>query len=133
MKNQKRTKINVYFYFYKKELEICKKDNIMNISNDDLFLIFGYIGSANACLMMIPQIHLTIKKKTMEDISMQTICLNLLTQCLFLPYTVHNKLYPFLTVNIFLGSFDIVLIIFYLFLINKENNLTEPLLNSTNI
>ena len=66
---------------------------------DDIFLIFGYIGSANACLMMLPQIYLTIKKQTMEDISMQTISMNLITQILFLPYTIHNKLYPFCSSN----------------------------------
>ena len=99
---------------------------------EDIFLIFGYLGSANACLMMIPQIYLTIKKRTMEDISMQTICLNLLTQCLFLPYTIHNKLYPFLTVNIFLGSFDVVLIFIYLTIYNKNSELEESLLESSN-
>ena len=31
--------------------------------NKDIFLIFGYIGSANACIMMVPQIILTIKKR----------------------------------------------------------------------
>ncbi len=97
--------------------------------NEDIFLIFGYLGSANACLMMIPQIYLTIKKRTMEDISMQTICLNLLTQCLFLPYTIHNELYPFLTVNVFLGSFDIVLIFIYLTIYIKKTDLHESLLD----
>ena len=115
------------FTFWKKELEIKTKGYIMN---EDIFLIFGYLGSANACLMMIPQIYLSIKKKTMEDISMQTICLNLLTQCLFLPYTIHNKLYPFLTVNVFLGSFDLVLIFIYLTIYNKKTEFEEPLLDS---
>ena len=117
------------FTFLKKELEIKTKGYIMK---EDIFLIFGYVGSANACLMMLPQIYLTIKKKTMEDISMQTICLNLLTQCLFLPYTIHNKLYPFLTVNIFLATFDISLIIIYLSIYSKKSELEEPLLYSEN-
>ncbi len=82
--------------------------------NQDIFLYFGYIGSANACIMMIPQIILTIEKKSMEDISMKYIVLNLLTQCLFLPYTIYFKLYPFLTVNIFLATYDLCLIYCYL-------------------
>ena len=48
--------------------------------DDNIFLIFGYVGSASACMMMIPQIFLTFKKKSMKDISIQTIGLNLLTQ-----------------------------------------------------
>jgi len=98
--------------------------------NDNVFLIFGYIGSANACLMMIPQIYLTLTKKSMEDISMITISMNLLTQCLFLPYTIHNKLYPFLTVNIFLGIFDIVLLISYVIINYKTYTKDELLLYS---
>ena len=69
----------------------------------------------------------------MEDISMQTICMNLLTQCLFLPYTIHYKLYPFLTVNIFLATFDISLIISYLIIYHKKSNLYDELLNSNNV
>ena len=98
--------------------------------NDNVFLIFGYVGSANACLMMIPQIYLTLTKKSMEDISMITISMNLLTQCLFLPYTIHNKLYPFLTVNIFLGIFDIVLLISYVIINYKTYTKDELLLYS---
>jgi uncharacterized protein with PQ loop repeat len=98
---------------------------------DDIFLILGYIGSANACLMMLPQIYLTIKKQTMEDISMQTISMNLITQILFLPYTIHNKLYPFLTVNIFLATFDLSLIFIYFTIYNKNSELKEPLLDSS--
>ncbi len=90
--------------------------------DDNIFLIFGYVGSASACMMMIPQIFLTFKKKSMKDISIQTIGLNLLTQCLFLPYTLHFELYPFLTVNFFLTIYDITLIIYYLNLKNSCKN-----------
>ena len=64
----------------------------------------------------------------MKDISIQTIGLNLLTQCLFLPYTIHNKLYPFLTVNIFLGIFDVVLLISYIIINHKKYTKDELLL-----
>ncbi len=97
--------------------------------NKDIFLIFGYIGSANACIMMVPQIILTIKKKTMEDISISYISLNLLTQCLFLPYTIYFKLYPFLTVNLFLAFYDIWLLCLYFLYLKKEKLLYKELLN----
>ena len=99
--------------------------------NQDIFLYFGYIGSANACIMMIPQIILTLKKKSMEDISMQYIVLNLLTQCLFLPYTIYFKLYPFLTVNIFLATYDLCLICCYLYYykFKQDQSVYENLLN----
>ena len=99
------------------------------LMSKDLFLIFGYVGSANACIMMIPQIILTIKKKTMEDISILYISLNLLTQCLFLPYTIYFKLYPFLTVNLFLSFYDIWLLSLYYFSLKKTSSLYEELLD----
>lgn len=100
--------------------------------DDDIFLIFGYVGSANACIMMIPQLFLTFKEKSMKDISINTIRLNLLTQCLFLPYTLHFELYPFLTVNLFLTVYDITLIAYYLHLRKKEkeNDLFTFLIDS---
>ena len=30
--------------------------------NDNIYTIFGYIASGNACFMMLPQVYLTIKK-----------------------------------------------------------------------
>ena len=30
--------------------------------DDKFFTIFGYLASANACLMMIPQVYVTLKK-----------------------------------------------------------------------
>ena len=97
--------------------------------NKDIFLKFGYIGSKNACIMMVYQIILTIKKKTMEDISISYISLNLLTQCLFLPYTIYFKLYPFLTVNLFLAFYDIWLLCLYFLYFKNEKLLYKELLN----
>jgi len=98
---------------------------------DDIFTIFGYIGSANACFMMVPQIILTIKKKTMDDISIQYISLNLLTQFLFLPYSIYFKLYPFLSVNIFLAFYDLWLIYLYYFSLKQTTN--KELIDETTI
>ena len=46
--------------------------------DDKIFMIFGYMGSVNACLMMLPQLYLTIKKRSFEDLSMNMIFMNLL-------------------------------------------------------
>ena len=32
------------------------------MKTDNIFIIFGYAASANACLMMLPQLFLTVKK-----------------------------------------------------------------------
>ena len=37
------------------------------MKTDDIFVIFGYIASANACLMMLPQLFLTVKKKSFAE------------------------------------------------------------------
>tara|TARA_B100000035_G_scaffold200234_2_gene171253 strand:- start:345 stop:674 length:330 start_codon:yes stop_codon:yes gene_type:complete len=87
----------------------------------NVFLILGYIASGNACLMMMPQVYLSFKKKKIEDLSMQTIYMNLLTQILFFPYSTHFKLYPLITVNSFLALCDILLISLHCYLKNKQN------------
>tara|TARA_B100001093_G_scaffold185108_2_gene177875 strand:+ start:11370 stop:11678 length:309 start_codon:yes stop_codon:yes gene_type:complete len=90
---------------------------------DKIFLILGYIGSFNACLMMLPQLYLTIKKKSFEDLSMNMIFMNLLTQICFLPYTIHFRLYPLITVNSVLLSSDLIIIYYYYF----NNQTSDPL------
>jgi uncharacterized protein with PQ loop repeat len=83
----------------------------------DIYDIFGYAASLNACCMMIPQVYLTIKSKSVKDLSIHTVCLNLLTQCLFFPYSIHNKLYPLMAVNSSLSLLDILLLTYYFFYI----------------
>lgn len=89
--------------------------------NENIFLIFGYIASANACLMMVPQTYLTIKKQSFEDLSIEMIMMNLLTQFLFFPYSIHFKLYPLITVNSILTCCDSLIIYHYF---QKKN--TDP-------
>jgi len=88
----------------------------------DVFYILGYLASANACLMMLPQLFLTIKKKSFEDLSIKMICMNLLTQCLFLPYSTHFNLYPLIIVNTMLATCDIVILAYYFYYRKKDNN-----------
>lgn len=96
--------------------------------NDNIYTIFGYIASGNACFMMLPQVYLTIKKKSVNDLSMKTIYMNLLTQFLFFPYSYHFSLYPLMSVNIILTICDLTLICFYFYIINNKSDLEEPLL-----
>ena len=101
---------------------------------DNVFLIFGYLASGTACLMMFPQIYLTTQKKKIEDLSITTISMGLLTQCLFYPYSIHFKLYPLLTVNIFLGVCDSFIIAYYFYLKYNPRHplLEEAFIDSTN-
>ena len=91
----------------------------MNIS---IFEILGYLASANACLMMLPQLFLTIKSKSFADLSIKMISMNLLTQFLFLPYSTHFNLYPLITVNTTLASCDVVFFSYYFYYRKKDNN-----------
>jgi uncharacterized protein with PQ loop repeat len=90
--------------------------------NELIFNIFGYLASLNACLMMVPQVQLTMKKGSFEDISIHMIILNLLTQCLFFPYSIHNNLYPLIIVNTMLSTCDVVIIVCYIRSKNKADN-----------
>lgn len=109
-----------------KRIQKVKESAIRNM-NDSFYLAFGYAASANACIMMFPQVYLTCKKRSVEDLSMKTICLNVLTQFLFLPYSIHFRLYPLITVNAFLTMCDIAIIVLYLYNIQK-GDLHEKLL-----
>jgi uncharacterized protein with PQ loop repeat len=80
-----------------------------------VFQIFGYLASASACLMMLPQLFLTIKKKSFADLSIKMISMNLLTQFLFLPYSTHFNLYPLIIVNTMLASCDVVILGYYFY------------------
>lgn len=95
--------------------------------NLNIFEIFGYLASANACLMMIPQLYLSVKKNSFDDLSINMICMNLLTQALFFPYSIHFKLYPLIVVNSMLSSCDIIIL--YCFFSHRKNNDDELVKN----
>lgn len=98
--------------------------------NLNIFEIFGYLASANACLMMIPQLYLSIKKNSFDDLSINMICMNLLTQALFFPYSIHFKLYPLIVVNSMLSSCDIIILYcFFSHLKNNDDELVKNLLD----
>lgn len=92
------------------------------MNTNDVFQIFGYLASANACLMMLPQLFLTIKKKSFADLSIRMISMNLLTQFLFLPYSTHFNLYPLIIVNTMLATCDIVILAYYFYYRKKDSN-----------
>ena len=92
------------------------------MKTDNIFIIFGYAASANACLMMLPQLFLTVKKKSFADLSINMILMNLLTQFLFLPYSTHFNLYPLIIVNTMLASCDVVILSYYFYYRKKDNN-----------
>lgn len=97
----------------------------------DIFEIFGYLGSASASLMMLPQLFLTIKKRSFDDLSINMISMNLLTQFLFLPYSTHFKLYPLVIVNTTLATCDILILTCYCFYkFNKKDDMAKDLLEN---
>lgn len=82
--------------------------------NEDIFIIFGFMGSIICSLMMIPQVYLTISLNKIEDLSIKFISMNLLAQLFFLPYSIYFMLYPLLLANISLSLCDLILITFYI-------------------
>lgn len=97
----------------------------------DIFEIFGYLGSASASLMMLPQLFLTIKKRSFDDLSINMISMNLLTQFLFLPYSTHFRLYPLIIVNTTLATCDTIILSCYCYYkINKKDDMTDDLIEN---
>ncbi len=106
----------------------------MNYNN--IFLIFGYLGSGFSCIMNFPQVYLTLTEKTVEDLSINTISMNLLTHCLFLPYSVYFELYPLLAANVTISICDLIIIGVYVKAkyfpqITKEKISLEAIENTT--
>ena len=83
------------------------------MNHNNIFLIFGYLGSGFSCIMNFPQVYLTLTENKVEDLSINTISMNLLTHCLFLPYSVYFELYPLLAANVTIGICDIIIISVY--------------------
>lgn len=102
---------------------------LIDIMNDQFYVIFGYAASVNACIMMIPQVYVTFKNKSIKDLSIAYIIMNLCTQLLFFPYSIHFKLYPLITVNSFLSIYDICIIIMYYNIEYKNETKYAPLLS----
>ena len=78
--------------------------------NDEIFIIFGYIASIIGIIMMFPQVYLTIKKNSTEDLSIKTVCMNFMAQLFFLPYSLYFKLYPLLVANVSIGMCDAIIL-----------------------
>ena len=85
----------------------------------DCWLIFP-----NEVLLKLP-LNISVK-----DLSITYIIMNLFTQMLFFPYSIHFKLYPLITVNSFLSLYDICIIIMY-YNIEIKKDKYEPLLPET--
>ena len=94
----------------------------------NIFVILGYIGSLTCIIQFFPQVYLTVSTNKTEDLSIKTICLNLLTQCCFLPYSLYFKLYPIVLANFSLVVCDLILISVYL-----KNKYYEPSLQHLSI
>ena len=81
--------------------------------NNNIYIIFGFMGYIICSVMMIPQVYLTISLNKIEDLSIKFVYMNLLAQLFFLPYSIYYGLYPLLLANISLSICDIILILFY--------------------
>ena len=64
-----------------------------------IVIILGYIGSAFASIMMIPQVYRTITTKKTEDLSIKMLTLNISAIVLLLPYSIYYLMYPYIITN----------------------------------
>lgn len=88
-----------------------------------LFIIFGFVGSGMGVIMNLPQVILTIKKETMEDISILSISLDCTSQLFLICYSSYFKLYPIIGAAVSMFLCDAILISCY---INYKNKSIVP-------
>ena len=69
------------------------------MNTDNIFNIFGYIGSGFLSIMLWPQIYLTIKTNKTDDISIKFLVANLCAIGFLLPYSIYYQLYPIIVAN----------------------------------
>ena len=74
--------------------------DLLLMSVDYIFTIFGYLGAGCLSIMMIPQVWHTVKTKKTEDLSIKFLLFNMLAICFLLPYSIYYRLYPILISNI---------------------------------
>jgi len=87
-----------------------------------VFLSFGYLGACFVSTMQIPQIKHTFREKTVKDLSLYTLSMNLTAALCMLIYSSYFRLYPILFANTCISSCDIILICLYF----KYRNNPEP-------
>lgn len=82
------------------------------MNTDNIFNIFGYIGSGFLSIMLWPQIYLTIKTNKTDDISIKFLIANLCAIAFLLPYSIYFKLYPILGANLSLFISNSILLFY---------------------
>lgn len=80
---------------------------------DIIFLSFGYIGACLISTMQIPQIKHTFRQKTVKDLSLYTLSMNLSAAACMLMYASYYRLYPIMLANSCISTCDIILICLY--------------------
>lgn len=85
-----------------------------------LFIIFGFVGSGIGVVINLPQVILTMKKETMEDISIFSIALDCTSQLFLICYSSYFKLYPIIGAAVSMFLCDAVLICCYINYKNKN-------------
>ena len=78
-----------------------------------VFLTFGYLGACFVSTMQIPQIKHTFREKTVKDLSLYTLSMNLTAAACMLMYASYFRLYPIMLANTCISSCDIILICLY--------------------
>ena len=80
------------------------------MSNDLLFITFGYIGSCLIGIMFIPQVLKTIKTNKTDDLSIIFLLMNTVAVLTMIPYSIHFNLIPVLIGNISVGICNSILL-----------------------
>ena len=93
-----------------------------------LFIIIGFVGSGIGVVMNLPQVILTIKKETMEDISILSISLDCTSQLFLICYSSYFRLYPIIGAAVSMFLCDAILIGCYINYKNKSNVPTSELI-----
>ena len=78
-----------------------------------VFLSIGYLGACFVATMQIPQIKHTFRTKTVKDLSLYSLSMNLSASLCMLMYSSYFRLYPILLANTSISSCDIILICLY--------------------
>ena len=91
-----------------------------------IFLSIGYLGACFVATMQIPQIKHTCREKTVKDLSLYSLSMNLLASLCMLTYSSYFRLYPIFLANTCISSCDVILICLYFrYLKNPEPDRVE--------
>lgn len=80
--------------------------------SNQLYDIFGFVGGGILSIVFMPQVYKTVVSDKTDDISITSISLNIFASFLYVPYSIHYRLWPLIISNSTILLCQIIILIY---------------------